>query len=124
MIKSQAKSTTDCIFCKIASHEAQATIEAETNEVIAFPSISPVSNTHIIIIPKNHIEKFVNLDDSNKETLMEMVKVAQKLIQEKNISGGYKLVTNGGKYQSVPHLHWHLLAGKELEENDTAESKT
>lgn len=101
----------DCIFCKIANHEAPAKLELETDSVVAFPSISPASETHILIVPKEHIESFLDLEELHKETLMEMAKAAQKIIQEKNIAEGYKLIFNGGKYQSVPHIHWHLLAG-------------
>jgi diadenosine tetraphosphate (Ap4A) HIT family hydrolase len=43
---------------------------------------------------------------------MEMAKIAQKLIEMKKISNGYKLVFNGGKYQSVKHIHWHLIGGE------------
>lgn len=101
----------DCIFCKIANHETPSKIELETDSVIAFPSISPAAEVHMLIVPKEHIETFLDLEELHKVTLMEMSKVAQKLIIAKNISNGYKLIFNGGKYQSVPHIHWHLLAG-------------
>ncbi len=110
---------TDCIFCKIANHEAPAKIEMETDSVVAFPSIAPAAKVHMIIIPKEHIERFEDLEDMHSVILMEMTKVAQKLITAKNIEDGYKLIFNGGKYQSVPHLHWHLIAGKELDNDNT-----
>lgn len=108
----------DCIFCKIASHESPAKIELETEGVIAFGSIAPAAETHILIVPKEHISTFGDLEEKHKSILMEMAKVAQKLIEMKKIEKGYKLVFNGGKYQSIKHIHWHLLGGKLEDEND------
>lgn len=113
----------NCVFCKIASHEAPGKIKFESNGVIAFGSIAPAASTHIIIIPKEHIETFTDLEEHHKEILMQMAKAAQKLIDTKGISGGYKLVFNGGKYQSIKHIHWHLLGGK-LEDEDNVINKT
>lgn len=108
----------DCIFCKIAEHKAPANIEMETDSVVAFTSISPAAEIHLIIIPKEHIDTFSDLEEQHKEILMQMAKVAQKLIESKNIANAYKLVFNGGKYQSIKHIHWHLLAGKLEDEGD------
>lgn len=106
----------DCIFCKIGSHDAEAKVEFENDFVIAFPSIDKAAETHLLIVPKTHVSNFMELN--NSETLFEMTKAAQQLIKEKNIESGYKLIFNGGKYQAIPHLHWHLLAGK-LEDDKT-----
>lgn len=108
----------DCIFCKIAKKESPASIEAETDSVIAFANINPVSETHILIIPKKHVETFLDLDD----LLLEMKSVADGLIKSNGIESAYKLVFNGGKYQAVPHAHWHLLGGK-LEDNEDVLNK-
>src|SRR5437867_2560211 len=113
----------DCIFCKIASREAPAKIEYESDSVVVFPSISPAAETHYLIVPKEHIETFLDVEDIHKEILLEMTKAAQEMINAKDIASGYKIVINGGKYQTVPHIHWHLLAGK-LENEDKPESKT
>lgn len=113
----------DCIFCKIGEHGVKASVQFENDFVIAFDSIAPAASTHIIIIPKEHISSFTGLEEHHKDVFMEMAKVAQKLIEMKKIEKGYKLVFNGGKYQSIPHIHWHLLAGK-LEESDNVINRT
>lgn len=102
----------NCIFCKIANHNAPAKIEFENGSVMAFPSIDPAAQIHLIIIPKVHILTFADLEEMHKDIFMDMAKAAQELIKMKNIEGGYKLIFNGGKYQSIPHIHWHLLGGK------------
>ncbi|HWA51652.1 MAG TPA: HIT domain-containing protein [Patescibacteria group bacterium] len=113
----------DCIFCKIANHEAKSNIKFENDSVAVFASIEPATSTHLLIIPKIHITSFMDLEEKHKDVFMQMCKAAQKMITDKNLSGGYKLIFNGGKYQSVPHIHWHLLAGRELDHNNKAESK-
>lgn len=99
----------NCIFCQIINKTASSDIEYENDIVIAIKNINPVADTHILLIPKVHINSFMDLTDSNIQN--EMFKVAQILIKEKKIENAYKMVFNGGKYQKVMHLHWHLLGG-------------
>ncbi len=108
----------DCIFCKIANHEAKGDVQFENDSVIAFSSIDPAAHVHVLIVPKVHIVTFMNLEDKHKDVFIEMAKAAQKIIEMKNITNAYKLVFNGGKYQSVQHIHWHLLGGN-LENDNT-----
>lgn len=100
----------DCVFCKIVKGEIPARkIRYEDNDVMAFDNITPVAKTHILIIPKKHILNFLDIKDDFD--FSKMVKATQKIILENKIKSGYKLMFNGGKYQEIPHLHWHLLAG-------------
>ncbi len=100
----------DCIFCKIANKKIYSEIVFETDEVIAFKDANPSAEIHILIIPKKHINTFLDIDDS--VTLNKMHKVAKELINNLNLEEGYKMIFNGGKYQVVNHVHWHLMAGK------------
>lgn len=106
----------DCVFCKIVKGELPSTVEFESDNIIAFKSSDPVAETHILVCPKKHIANFLEINDSG--TIFEMTKAVQILVKEKKLEGGYKLVFNGGKYQFIPHLHWHLLAGKLEDEKD------
>lgn len=101
----------DCIFCQIAEGKSPATVEAETDNVIAFRSINPVSSTHVLITPKRHIGTFTDISVDDAEVVFEMTQVIKKLVKQLEIKSGYKVVVNGGSYQVVPHLHWHLLGG-------------
>lgn len=105
----------DCTFCKIVKGELPSDKVYEDSEVIAFNNIEPVADTHILICPKQHIQNILNI--SSKFDFTKIIVVIQELINKKNIQEGYKLVINGGRYQSVPHLHIHLLSGN-LEKND------
>lgn len=106
----------DCVFCKIVKGKLPTVIETESENVVSFNSIEPAAEIHILIVPKKHIPTFLYTATANDKTLSEMAIVAKRLIESKKIAEGYKLVFNGGVYQSVPHLHWHLLGGK-LNEN-------
>ncbi|MBI2103377.1 HIT domain-containing protein [Candidatus Woesebacteria bacterium] len=108
----------DCIFCKIVKGESPSRVRGETKNVIAFDSIAPVSEHHILLVPKKHFGTFLDIKKGHRDLFMEMAKLAQELIKKNKISGGYRLVVNGGKYQAIDHFHWHLLGGKLEDEAD------
>jgi histidine triad (HIT) family protein len=102
----------DCIFCKIVKGKVPTNKIIEMKNVLAFYDIDPSADTHILIIPKIHINSFLDIKKEHSEILNQMLKVAQDLVKAKKIESKYKLVINGGKYQFVPHLHLHLLGGE------------
>ncbi|MBI4037818.1 HIT domain-containing protein [Candidatus Curtissbacteria bacterium] len=104
----------DCIFCKIVSGEVRSNIVYEAKRVIAFPDINPIAATHILIVPKKHIESAVGFQKADTEDVMALFGAAKKLV-DKNSLDAYRLAFNGGKFQHVPHLHMHLVAGKKIE---------
>jgi histidine triad (HIT) family protein len=110
----------DCVFCKIVAYSVPAKIEFENDTIIAFRNIAPVAEVHLLITPKKHVETLLEVDS---DTISKMTEACKEVIKKFQIEGGYKLIFNGGKYQSIPHLHWHLLAGK-LEDEDDVLNKT
>ena len=98
----------DCVFCKIIKNEIKVDFIYEDSDCVVFNSNAPVAEHHLLVVPKSHISNFMELDDK----ILPMTKVAQKVIRDKNILTGYKLIFNDGKYQEIPHLHWHILAGR------------
>ncbi len=104
----------ECVFCKIIKGDIKVDFVYEDSDSVVFNSNEPVAEHHLLVIPKKHISNFLDLD----ETILPLTKVAQKIINDRKINDGYKLIINGGKYQSVPHLHVHLLAGKLEDERD------
>jgi len=107
----------DCIFCKIVAGEIPSKIVYQDESVIAFPDVNPLAPTHLLIIPRKHIHSMAELAEDDSELVAAMVKVANQLARSQGISGsGYRLVTNSGVQggQGVPHLHWHLLGGRQL----------
>jgi histidine triad (HIT) family protein len=106
-----------CIFCKIVKREIPKKILFEDDLVMAFDDIFPVASTHVLIIPKKHIESVNDLTETDKdERLMgRLVLVAKKIAEERGVAeDGYKLLIRTGKEggQEVPHIHLHLMGGE------------
>ena len=104
----------DCVFCKIIKGEIVADFLHNGKRVVAFADANPSADTHILVVPKQHIETIldINSTDKHKDILAEMIEVAQNMIKDKGIEAQYKLIINGGKNQIVPHIHLHILGGK------------
>ncbi len=106
-----------CIFCKIVNGEIPADVVYEDEKYMAFKDINPKAPIHILIIPKEHIEKLADIDDSNKNVIGDMAIVANKVAKQLGIDKtGYRIVINNGPDagQEVYHIHMHLLGGKKL----------
>lgn len=83
----------------------------ETENVLAFYHTKPNWTIHIVIIPKKHITRFIELEDM--DLIKEMFQIAQDIIKEKNLAeSNYKIITNGGSFQDSQHLHFHLVSGE------------
>ena len=107
----------DCIFCRIVAGEIPADILYQDEEVIAFRDINPQAPTHLLIIPRKHIAALVHLSEAESPLMGHTVSIANQLAKREGVSkSGYRLTINcaeqGG--QLVPHLHMHLLGGRQL----------
>ena len=105
----------DCIFCKIATGVIPAAFVAETPDAVAFRDIDPKAPTHILIVPKKHVESLATTDDV--QLLGHLMAVAAKVACDVGIAdSGYRTVINtrrdGG--QTVDHLHVHLMGGRRM----------
>jgi histidine triad (HIT) family protein len=109
--------TDNCIFCKIVSNEAKATIVYQDDQVTAFRDLHPVAPTHILIVPNRHIDSVGRMEPGDEQMVGHIFSVARKLAEQEGISaGGYRLITNTGPHggQTVFHLHVHLIGGQRL----------
>lgn len=110
---------TTCIFCKIASHEIPSQIVYEDNEMIAFKDIHPQAPVHILWVPKKHIAGIDELNSEDADLIGRMIlKMKEYAMKDQLQSDGYRIISNIGQNgrQSVRHLHFHFLAGRELSE--------
>lgn len=106
-----------CLFCRIAAMEIPADIVFEDDEVIAFRDISPKAPVHILLIPRDHITSAASLTEANGPMLGRIFAVAAQLARDEGIAkSGFRLTTNSGPGagQSVPHLHIHLMGGRQM----------
>ena len=107
----------DCIFCQIIAGKVPSEILYQDEEVIAFHDINPQAPVHLLIIPRKHIPSLAHLSDAELPLIGHMVSIANKLAKRESIfESGYRLAINCGEQggQLVPHLHMHLLGGRNL----------
>ena len=105
----------DCIFCKIASGEIPSGRVFEDELCVAFDDLSPQAPTHILIIPREHVDSLDKARFEDKEMLGHLMLTAAGIARERGFAeDGYRVVvnTNADGGQTVFHLHVHLLAGR------------
>lgn len=107
----------DCIFCKIATHEIPSTVVYEDELVIAFDDLSPQALVHTLVIPKEHYQDIT--DGVPAETLAAMVHAIGEVAKAKGLGAGFRVISNKGADagQTVMHFHIHVLGGEPLGEN-------
>jgi len=106
-----------CLFCRIAKEEIPAKVVLKNEDVTAFEDINPQAPTHILIIPRKHVETLNDVTEEDQLMLGKMVHAAIEIAKDRKISSsGYRLVwnTNRGAGQSVFHIHLHLLGGRTM----------
>ena len=107
---------TDCLFCKIAAGQIPSTKVYEDEQVLAFRDIAPMAPTHVLVIPKAHIGSVAEITPANSAVIAHIFEVIPYIADKEDLIHGYRVVSNCGPDagQSVPHLHFHILGGKEL----------
>ena len=106
----------DCIFCKIANGEIPSKKVYEDDTVIAFYDLEPQAPTHILVIPKQHITSAADITPENSAVIAHIYEVIAKLSKDLKLENGFRVVNNCGKDggQTVMHIHFHLMAGREF----------
>jgi len=104
------------IFKRIIDGEIPAKIVYQDDLCLAFHDIAPQAPTHVIVIPKKEIPSLDQLTEEDEALVGHLVLVVSKLARDLGLKGGYRMVVNCGPDagQSVDHLHFHLLAGRQL----------
>lgn len=83
----------------------------DTELVVAFHHPKPSHKIHILIVPKREIPSFTSLQPADFPIIHEIVRVAQELVNELGLlEKGYRLIVNGGAYQDVAQMHYHLIS--------------
>lgn len=105
------------IFARIIDRELPADIVFENDRMIAIKDLYPVAPVHLLIMPKKEIKDIQSLQPEDYALVGEVVEVAQKLAKEFGVADGYRLLTNNGTSagQTIFHLHFHLIGGRDLE---------
>ena len=104
----------DCIFCKLANKEIPTEVVYEDEFVFAFNDMSPQAPVHILFIPKKHLDSALEVEDQDL-IISHIFTAMRKVARDQGLDkAGYRVITNVGKDagQTVFHMHFHLLAGK------------
>ena len=106
----------NCLFCRIIAGEIPSDKVYEDELVYAFRDIAPQAPTHILVIPKVHLDSVGAVNSENSHVVAHIFTVIPKIAQAEGLTGGYRVVSNCGPDagQTVPHLHFHILGGKAL----------
>ncbi|MBQ9131849.1 MAG: histidine triad nucleotide-binding protein [Clostridia bacterium] len=106
----------DCLFCKIIAGQIPSTKVYEDEAIYAFRDINPMAPVHVLIVPKEHISSADGITAENSAYVARIFEAIPKIAAAEGLTRGYRVITNCGAdgCQSVLHLHFHLLGGKQL----------
>ena len=106
----------DCIFCKIAAGEIPSNKAYEDDRIIAFHDIEPQAPVHVLFVPKEHICCANAITEENCDIVGHIFSKIPAVAKELGLENGYRVVTNCGEdgCQSVMHIHFHLLGGRDF----------
>lgn len=107
----------DCLFCKIAAGEIPSTKIYENDKVYAFADIDPKAPFHAIIIPREHITSAADITPENSGLIASVFEAVSIIAKQENLEKGFRVVNNCGEDggQTVGHIHFHLLARRNLQ---------
>ena len=105
----------DCLFCKIVAGDIPSKKVYEDELCYAFYDIDPQAPVHFLVIPKEHIQSVSQVNETNAATVGHIFAVIASLARELGLES-YRVVSNIGDQagQSVHHLHFHVLSGRDM----------
>lgn len=109
----------DCIFCKIIKGEIPAKKVYEDDFCIAFYDINPQMPVHVVVAAKRHVSSVLGFTEEDAAFLGGIQLAIAKIAAQLNLTeNGFRVINNCGRdaKQSVPHLHYHILAGGDMGE--------
>ena len=110
-------SETDCLFCRIAANEIPADFVEQDSRSFVIRDINPQAPTHLLVIPREHIESLDDASQKDEALLGHLLRMAARVANAAGLEeDGYRTVINtgAGAGQSVFHVHLHVLGGRPL----------
>ncbi|HAE10327.1 MAG: histidine triad nucleotide-binding protein [Opitutae bacterium] len=105
------------LFEKIINREIPADVLHEDETCIAIRDIAPQAPVHALVIPKKVIPRIAEARREDQEVIGHLLLVAGQLARSEKLDDGFRIVINNGSDggETVPHLHVHLLGGRQLQ---------
>jgi histidine triad (HIT) family protein len=107
----------DCIFCKIVNNRIPAKKIHEDEYTVAFNDLNPQAPVHILVIPKEHYSGIHEIPADKTDIVKRLFDAVTTVVKKNDLDiKGYRLIVNFGEKagQSVPHIHVHVLGGREM----------
>ncbi len=103
-----------CVFCRLVAGELPAQRLHEDAHVLAFRDIRPQAPTHVLVVPKRHLDSLHELEDA--ELAGRLLLAAAAVARSERLEQGWRLIANTREHggQEVAHLHLHVLGGRPL----------
>jgi len=101
----------ECLFCKIVKGEIKSEKIYEDGDTLAFLDVNPSAPGHTIVIPKQHIQTILDLNEESLSRLFKTVKKVTEMIRNSLHPCGFNIGINQGECAGsrVPHLHIHII---------------
>lgn len=111
----------DCLFCKIINGDIPSEKIYEDEHVIAFYDIHPAAPVHVLVVPRRHFRDLPDMMISDTSGLLAgtVLSAVTAIARQLGVSDdGFRLINNCGVNggQTIPHVHFHLLAGRKMDE--------
>ena len=105
-----------CLFCKIVAGEIPSTKVYEDDKILAFNDINPQAPVHILVVPKEHIASVGEITAENSVYVAKIFEAIPVIAKAAGLTNGYRVVSNCGDdaCQTVKHLHFHIIGGRQL----------
>ena len=107
----------DCLFCKIIAGEIPGEFVHQDELCVVIRDINPQAPTHVLIIPREHLESLDEASHKDEAMLGHLLRVGARIANDEGLSeSGYRSVVNtgAGAGQSVFHFHVHVLGGRPM----------
>ncbi len=104
----------DCLFCKIAQKNIPVDFLYEDEQFLVFEDKYPKAPTHLLLIPKQHIDNLLTLEPEHKNLLGDLMLKIPEVAKAQGLEQGFRLQVNTGPAggQEIYHIHFHILSQK------------
>jgi histidine triad (HIT) family protein len=110
------------LFSRIIDGEIPGSFVYQDEHVVAIRDINPAAPVHVLVIPRKPIPSLAQLEEGDLEIAGRILLAIRKIAEQEGLARGYRVVVNTGEEggQTVPHLHFHILGGRQLSGHGTA----